>query len=129
MMRGLTGRLLPTLLFTIALNAEVKRVVVMKFDGLPQDLLEREISQINPATGRSNLPWMDRVFAQRGTRVANFYVRGISLSAPSWSVLDTGQHLQIRGNAEFDRYTFQVYDYLNFFPFYVGYARSRQVTI
>src|SRR5260370_5423272 len=100
MMRGLTGRLLPTLLFTIALNAEVKRVVVMKFDGLPQDLLDRELRPINPATGRSNLPCMDRVFAHRGTRVANFYVRRISLSAPSWFLLDTGQHLHIRGYAE-----------------------------
>src|SRR5713226_718872 len=127
MMRCSTLRLLPLLLFSATLNAEVKRVVVMKFDGLPQDILDREIRQINPATGRGNLPWMDRVFAQRGTRVANFYVRAISLSTPSWSLLDTGQHLQIRGNAEFDRYTFQVYDYLNFFPFYVGYARSRKV--
>ena len=73
------------------------------------------------------MPWIDRVFAQGGTIVDNFYVRGISLSTPSWSLLDTGQHLQIHGNAEFDRYTGHVYDYMNFFPFYVGYARSRKV--
>jgi hypothetical protein len=42
-------------------------------------------------------------------------------------LLDTGQHLQIRGNAEFDRYTNHVYDYLNFFPFYLGYALSHRV--
>src|SRR5258708_9202946 len=127
MMRRSTVRLAAMLLFSIALNAEVKRVVVTKWDGVPQDLLDGEIKRANPATGRSSLPWMDRVFAQRGGRVANFYVRAVSLSTPSWSLLDTGQHLQIRGNAEFDRYTFQVYDYLNFFPFYLGYALSRRV--
>lgn len=126
-MRRSTARLFSLFLFSIALNAEVKRVVVIKLDGLPHDLLDREIKRVNPVTGRSGLPWMDRVFAQRGTRLANFYVRAISLSAPSWSLLDTGQHLQIRGNAEFDRYTSHVYDYLNFFPFYVGYALSRKV--
>jgi hypothetical protein len=73
------------------------------------------------------LPWIDRVFAQGGTMLDNFYVRAISLSSPSWSLLDTGQHLQIHGNAEFDRYTGHVYDYMNFFPFYVGYARSHKV--
>ena len=64
---------------------------------------------------------------RQGTRLDNFYVRAISLSAPSWSLLDTGRHLQIRGNAEFDRYTYHVYDYLNFFPFYLGYALSHRV--
>jgi len=115
------------ILCSTPLAAEVRRVVLIKVDGVPQDVLDRELQRINPATGRSSLPWIDRVFADNGTRLANFYVRGISLSAPSWSMLDTGKHMQIRGNAEFDRYTYQVYDYLNFFPFYVGYARSQRV--
>ena len=110
-----------------SLTAEVKRVVVIKLDGVPHDLLERELRHIDPATGKSSLPWIDHVFARQGTRIENFYVRAISLSAPSWSLLDTGQHLHIRGNAEFDRYTYHVYDYLNFFPFYLGYALSRRV--
>ena len=118
-------------LFTIplaaSLGAEVKRVVIVKLDGVPQDLLSRELERINPSTGKSTLPWIDRIFARQGTRVANFYVRAISLSAPSWSLLDTGNHLQIRGNAEFDRYTYHVYDYLNFFPFYLGYALAHRV--
>ena len=42
----------------------------------------------------------------------------MSLSAPSWSTLDTGQHLQIKGNVEFDRDILHTYDYLNFIPFY-----------
>ena len=115
------------LLACASLRAEVRRLVVIKVDGVPEDVLNRELKRIDPATHHSSLPWIDRVFAENGTRVANFYVRGISLSAPSWSMLDTGQHLHIRGNAEFDRYTNHVYDYLNFFPFYVGYARSQRV--
>src|SRR5665213_476896 len=109
------------------LHAAVKRVVVIKLDGVPQHVLERELSRVDPITHKSTLPWIDRVFAQGGTMVDDFYVRGISLSTPSWSLLDTGQHLQIHGNAEFDRYTGHVYDYMNFFPFYVGYARSHKV--
>ncbi len=110
-----------------SLTAEVRRVVVIKLDGVPHDLLERELRHIDPASGKSSLPWIDHVFGRQGTRIENFYVRAISLSAPSWSLLDTGQHLHIRGNAEFDRYTYHVYDYLNFFPFYLGYALSRRV--
>jgi hypothetical protein len=119
--------ILLSLLQAPALPAEIKRVVIIKLDGVPHDLLEHELHQINPTTGKSNLPWIDHIFAQRGTRIQNFYVRAISLSAPSWSLLDTGRHLQIRGNAEFDRYTYHVYDYLNFFPFYLGYALSHRV--
>ncbi len=115
------------LLLSIPLAADVKRVVIMKLDGVPENVLERELSRIDPITHKSTLPWMDRVFDQGGTRMDNFYVRAISLSTPSWSLLDTGQHLQIHGNAEFDRYTGHVYDYMNFFPFYVGYARSHKV--
>jgi hypothetical protein len=42
-------------------------------------------------------------------------------------MLDTGHHGIIRGNVEYDRFTGYVYDYLNFFPFYISYARSRRV--
>jgi hypothetical protein len=122
-----TRRALLFLAACTVLDAQVKRIVIVKLDGVPHDVLERELQRIDPATGKSTLPWIERVFVQLGTRVENFYVRGISLSAPSWSMLDTGQHLAIRGNAEFDRYTYQVYDYLNFFPFYVGYALSHRV--
>lgn len=121
--------LAPGLLFALALPlaAQVKRIVLIKLDGVPENVLERELTRIDPVTHKSTLPWMDRVFMQGGTRIDNFYVRAISLSTPSWSLLDTGQHLQIHGNAEFDRYTGRVYDYMNFFPFYLGYARSRKV--
>jgi len=109
------------------LQAQDTRLVILKVDGLNQDLLDRCASQINPATGKSQLPWIQHVFYDGGTVFRNFYSRGISLSAPSWSILDTGRHPVIRGNVEFDRYTGHSYDYLNFFPLYVASARRRQV--
>jgi len=81
-------------------------------------MVEELIRQRDPRTGKGRLPWIEEVFVRNGTRVANFYVRGISLSAPSWAMLDTGQHQVIHGNVEYDRYTLRAYDYLNFFPFY-----------
>ena len=119
--------LLVLFLFCAHLAAEVKRVVIIKLDGVPENFLESELARIDPLTHKSTLPWISHIFDQRGTRLDNFYVRAISLSTPSWSLLDTGQHLQIHGNAEFDRYTDHVYDYMNFFPFYVNYARSHRV--
>src|SRR5579862_671391 len=112
----------------LAADRKVDRVVIIKVDGLPEGLLERYVSESGDGArdGHSRLPWIEHVFAKNGTWMENFYVRGISLSAPSWSMLDTGRHLEIRGNAEYDRYTLRVYDYLNFFPFYVGYAQKRQ---
>ncbi|MFN7993680.1 MAG: alkaline phosphatase family protein [Bryobacteraceae bacterium] len=107
--------------------APARRIVVIKADGLPPDLVSRLARQTDPATGRSLLPSITHVFLEGGIQVTNFYVRGISLSAPSWAMLDTGAPLPIRGNAEYDRWTGRVYDYLNPFPFYVNYARSRRV--
>ena len=100
--------------------AQTKRLVIVKCDGLPYDLVDRFVKQRDNQTGKSALPWIDYIFYQRGSRLANFYVRGMSLSAPSWSLLETGQHLHIKGNVEFDRYTLHSYDYLNFFPVYVA---------
>ena len=100
--------------------AGAKRLVVIKVDGLPHDTVERFVRRHDPRTGKSQLPWFDHVFYERGTRLNNFYVRGMSLSGPSWSLLDTGQHLQIKGNVEFDRYTLHSYDYLNFIPFWIA---------
>ncbi|MBV9925150.1 MAG: alkaline phosphatase family protein [Acidobacteria bacterium] len=111
------------LLFCLSATAQAataKRIVVVKVDGLPHDTVERFVSRRDPRTGKSLLPWIDYVFYERGTRLENFYVRGMSLSGPSWSLLDTGQHLQIKGNVEFDRYTLHSYDYLNFIPFWVA---------
>jgi hypothetical protein len=117
-------------LFLLALPAcsaaPARTVIILKVDGLNADLLNRTMDQTDPQTGRSKLPWLSYIFRQHGTVLHNFYVRGISLSAPSWSMLDTGRHSVIRGNVEFDHYTGEVYDYLNFFPFYLQNARSRE---
>jgi hypothetical protein len=111
----------------LVVQAQAKRVVILKVDGLPGDLVDEFVRQRDPQTGKSLLPWFDYVFYQRGTRFANFYTRGMSLSGPSWSLLDTGQHLQIKGNVEYDRVSLHAYDYLNFLPYYVNYARSKRV--
>src|SRR5262249_50786089 len=65
-----------------AVRAEVQRVVILKVDGLPADLVQRNLDR---------LPWIRHVFGENGASVENFYSRGLSLSAPSWSMLDTGQ--------------------------------------
>jgi len=124
------SRLLTTLtllLFPALGVAQTKRVVTVQCDGLPYELVDRFVRERDPRTGKSQLPWFDYIFYQRGTRLTNFYVRGMSLSAPSWSLIDTGQHLQIKGNVEFDRYTLQTYDYLNFIPFYVQATVGKRV--
>lgn len=107
--------------------AQTKRLVILKVDGLPYDLVDKFVRERDPRTGKSQLPWIEYIFYQRGTRLSNFYVRGMSLSGPSWSLLDTGQHLQIKGNVEFDRYTLHTYDYLNFIPFYFKSAVGARI--
>src|SRR5688572_13880933 len=91
-------------------HAQAKRVVLLKVDGLPYQTVDRFVRERDPQTGKSRLPWFEHIFYQNGTRLTNFYVRGMSLSGPSWSLIDTGQHLQIKGNVEFDRYIFHTYD-------------------
>ena len=108
-------------------QAQTKRLVVIKLDGLPPDTVDRFVRERDPRTGKSQLPWIEHIFYERGTRLANFYVRGLSLSGPSWSLLDTGQHLQVKANVEFDRYTLESYDYLNFLPYYYQAARKERV--
>jgi len=120
------------ILFTLGLCslptlAETKRLVIIKCDGLPPGIIDRFVQEKDPKTGKSSLPWFDYIFYQRGTRLSNFYVRGMSLSAPSWSLLDTGQHLQLKGNVEFDRYTLHSYDYLNFIPLYIAGIRGSRI--
>ncbi len=108
------------------IQAQSRRLVILKVDGLPGNLIEKRVREIDRDTGRWKLPWIHRVFVEKGTWIRNFYVRGISLSSPSWCMLDTGSHAVIRSNAEFDRLTGRLYDYVNFFPFYLNYARSRR---
>lgn len=112
---------------SVAAAQNVRRVVILKVDGLPGYYTDRYVKQRDPMTGRSRLPWFDEVFYKNGTRLENFYVRGLSLSGPSWSILDTGQHLQLKGNVEYDRFSLRAYDYLNFLPFQIKYSLAKRV--
>ena len=123
----LAGIVLLVLALHVTAPAQTKRVVVIKVDGLPYELVERFAREQDPLTGKSRLPWFDNVFFKNGTRITNFYVRGMSLSGPSWSSLDTGQHLQIKGNVEFDRDIPHTYDYLNFINFFFKQALAMDV--
>ncbi|MFL6209147.1 MAG: alkaline phosphatase family protein [Pyrinomonadaceae bacterium] len=115
------------LLAYLSAGAQARRIVIIKVDGLPGAEVDKYVHERDPRTGQSVLPWIERIFYHGGTRVENFYVRGMSLSGPSWSLLDTGQHLQIKGNVEFDRLTLHAYDYLNFIPVWIENVGRRRV--
>src|SRR4051812_29290064 len=110
-----------------AAEPRARRLVLVKIDGLPHRLVDEFANELDPETGKSRLPWVKHLFYENGARVNNFYVRGMSLSAPSWSMLDTGQRLQVKGNVEFDRLTLHAYDYLNFIPFYFENVMQQHV--
>ncbi|MFN2578182.1 MAG: sulfatase-like hydrolase/transferase [Pyrinomonadaceae bacterium] len=114
-------------LAAVARAPRAQRLVLIKIDGLPHRLVDEFVNETDPETGKSRLPWVNHIFYDGGTRLTNFYVRGMSLSAPSWSLLDTGHHLQIKGNVEFDRLTLHAYDYLNFVPFYFSNIAQQHV--
>lgn len=103
------------------------RLVVVKYDGLPPALVDRFVRRTDPRTGRSVLPWIERLFYTSGVRFDDFTSRGASLSEPSWTILDTGQHGVIKGNFEVDRNTGNVQYYLDFVSFYADAARFRRV--
>ena len=105
----------------------VKRIIVIKLDGVPGYYIDQYVKQRDPRTGKSVLPWFEDVFYKNGTRLPNFYSRGMSLSGPAWGQIDTGQHLQIKGNVEYDRYTLRTYDYLGIIPFFTRAAFKDQV--
>ncbi|MBV9243003.1 MAG: hypothetical protein JO314_13445, partial [Acidobacteria bacterium] len=75
----------------LAVDAQgVKRVVIIKIDGLPGYYVDRFVKERDRSTGRSVLPWIDEIFYKNGSHLENFYTRGMSLSAPAWGMLDTG---------------------------------------
>ena len=53
-------------------GAQTKRLVVIKADGLAQDIVDQMVRERNPRTGQSVLPWIERLFYQNGTRLSNF---------------------------------------------------------
>jgi hypothetical protein len=110
------ARLVLLLIAAVVAYAKVERVVILKVDGLPPQALAEH-----------HLPNIEATFTRGGVTLDHFYVRGLSLSAPSWSLLDSGRPLEIHGNVEYDRYTLRPYDYLNFVPFYFGAATAGRV--
>lgn len=103
------------------------RLIVLKFDGLSPQLVDRYVDRIDPKTGRSVLPWIRHLFYERGVRFGNFYTRGESLSTPSWAIIDTGRHSVVKGNYEVDRHTGEPADHLNIFYFYAEATRRRRM--
>lgn len=108
-------------------SAANTRLIVVKVDGLPQDAVDAYVNRIDPRTGRSVLPWIRHLYYESGVRTENFYSRGISLSEPSWAIIDTGQHSLVKGNFEADRNTGDTVDHLSFVGFYLDSAKSQRV--
>lgn len=90
-----------------------RRLILLRCDGLSPDLIRRYVRKTDPRTGKSFLPWIRRVFYEEGIVFENFYVRGQSLSGPSWAMLTTGRPHPLISNVEWDRATGRLEDYLN----------------
>jgi predicted AlkP superfamily pyrophosphatase or phosphodiesterase len=52
---------------SISPEPHAQRIVILKIDGLNADLLYRRMSEVDPATGKSRLPWFSHIFAENGT--------------------------------------------------------------
>ncbi len=111
----------------VVAGSDRPRLVLIKVDGLPPDLLaalsvpEREdywerlryapdlrraVRFYQEQTGRSILlPNIRQYFFQDGIYVENFYSETLTLSAAAWAVIDTGQPSVIKGHATFSRDT------------------------
>jgi len=94
-------------------SGSVRRLIILRFDGLSPELIRRYVAERNPQTGKSYLPWIRRVFYEEGIVFENFYTRGQSLSGPSWAMLATGRPQPLLSNVEWDRATGRMEDYLN----------------
>ncbi len=103
------------------------RLVLIKADGLPPDLLaalsfpEREdywrrlpyredlrqtLRFYQEQTGKSIvLPNLRHYFFEDGVYVENFFSETLTLSPVSWGVIETGQHSVVKGHATFSRDT------------------------
>src|SRR5687767_15368207 len=64
----LVGALLLLLVSYSSAVAQPKRLVIIKCDGLPADMVDRLARQRDPQSGKSVLPWIDHIFYQRGER-------------------------------------------------------------
>lgn len=112
---------------TAAEDAAGKRLILIKVDGLPPDLmaavafpdnpkymkrlayaedLQKQIRFYRQQTGRQIiLPNIRHYFFEDGVYVENIYSETLTLSAVAWAVLDTGHASVIKGHATFSRDT------------------------
>ena len=122
---GILGAITLFLGGTLAAVSGRPRLVLIKVDGLPPDLLaalsvpEREdywqrlpyakdlrraLRFYQEETGRSIvLPNLRRYFFEDGVYVENVYSETLTLSPCSWALIDTGQPSVIKGHATFSR--------------------------
>ncbi len=111
----------------ISPRRDSKRLVVLKADGLPPELLEalsfperpelmdrldyaadlrRQLEFYRRQTGRRIvLPNIRRYFFENGVHLENIFSETVTLSAAAWAVIDTGQPSVIKGHATFSRDT------------------------
>jgi hypothetical protein len=115
-------------LVATALGADIpRRLVILKVDGMGQDQLMAALEKRDPGDRQVAIAVAAANLCRTRHHLRKLLHPRYQPQRPSWSMLDTGHHLVIRGNVEYDRFTGEVYDYLNFFPLYIGYARQRQV--
>src|SRR5947209_19098102 len=48
--------------FCLLANAQARRVVIIKVDGLPYAEVDRYVHERDPRTGQSRLPWIEHIF-------------------------------------------------------------------
>ena len=102
--------------------------MILKVDGLPEDLLEQSVKETGGPAARATAAALDPACLLTERRMDGKLLRARPESLRALLVAARYRPaLEIRGNVEYDRYTLRVYDYLNFFPFYFGYPISRHI--
>ncbi len=110
------------------------RLVLIKVDGLPGPLLEAVLdpdgaeadrlpaphlfrqacARARQISGRSMLlPNIHHYFVERGLRACRVDSATLTLSVPSWSLIDTGQPSLVKTNAYFNRFDGRLLNYLD----------------
>jgi hypothetical protein len=110
------------------------KLVLIKLDGLSWFVLEAAIDPSGPATDRIPSPEMFRdahdyfqsvlgrrvllpnfqtYFFQEGVRTRTMYSGTLTLSTPSWAMIDTGQPSIVKTNSDFNRFSGRLIFYLD----------------
>ena len=135
LLSGLLGLASP--LVAVAATSSAKRIILIKVDGLPPDLMAavafpeeeeflrrlpyradllKQIRFYQEQTGRKLvLPNIRHYFFEDGVYVENMFSETLTLSAAAWAVIDTGQPSVIKGHATFSRDTSYLRSHLDGF--------------